>query len=158
MSTPSPDLPPPSEVRRRVLEDHVRVRLALQELRSSAEWARTGVSDRGPNLRQEAGRFTDFFFQHLEMEEEILLPTLRGVDAWGDARAERVLEEHLEQRQMLTELLEDLDRTPERLTRHARHVLWLADAIEADMLHEEESVLSEKLLHDDLVNVDSMGG
>lgn len=152
------DLPAPSEVRRQVLEDHARLRMALSELRSTAQWARTGAPERAQSLRDEAGLLTDLFFRHLEMEEAILVPTLREVDAWGEARAERVLEEHREQRQMLLDLLQDLDRAPERLGRHARYVLWLADAIEADMLHVEASVLSEELLHDDIVNVDAMGG
>ncbi len=151
-------LPIPSEVRLQVLEDHARLRIALTKLRRLADRVRAGLPEGAVLLRKEVGDFTEQFFRHLEMEEEILVPLLRVIDSWGDERAERVLEEHREQRQTFIELIEDLDRTPERETRHARHVLWLCDALEVDMLHEEAGVLSESLLRDDVVTIDGMGG
>jgi len=152
------ELPVPSEVRLRVLEDHGRLRIALSKLRRLAQQVGAGLAGGSLKIRRELRSFADQFFRHLQMEEEVLLPVLRNVDSWGKERAERVLEEHREQRQTLLELLEDLDRTPQRVTRHVRHVLWLCDALEADMLHEEAGVLSESLLRDDVVVIDGMGG
>ncbi len=148
----------PSQVRLKVLEDHARIRRQLREVRAAAEWARTGAPERAEPMRAEARSFADLFLRHLAMEEEVLVPTLREVDIWGDARADRVLQEHEEQRETFQELMNELEREQVAVSRVAQHVLSLADSIEADMIHEEETVLHEKLLKDDVINVDPCGG
>ncbi len=147
----------PSELRRRVLEDHARLRPGLRELRAAAEWARTGDPERRDTLRREAADFAIRFFRHLEMEEQELVPVLRRIDAWGDERARRVIEEHVEQRGALVDLLAELDDPSLSLERSARRVLEVVAAIEADMIHEEETVLHENLLRDDVVSLDASG-
>ena len=148
----------PSEVRRLVLEDHARLRLRLRDLRAAAEWAGTGDPSRGAELLREAELFADLFFRHLEMEEAQLLPLLRTIDAWGSERARLVLDEHREQRRLLLGYVRDLHDPHSGLARLARETLALIADIEADMLHEEESVLSEDLLRDDVISLDPMGG
>ncbi|MCP5060751.1 MAG: hypothetical protein GY937_28990 [bacterium] len=148
----------PSEVRRLVLEDHARLRLRLRDLRAAAEWAATGDPSRGAELLREAELFAERFFRHLDMEEVQLVPLLRTIDAWGNERAELVLEEHREQRRLLLGFVEDLRDPHNALARLARETLSLISRIEAEILHEDESVLSEDLLRDDVIALDPMGG
>ncbi len=148
----------PSEIRRMVLEDHARLRLLLRDLRAAAEWARTGDRTRSVELKREAERFADRFFRHLDMEERFMVPLLRTVDAWGEERAQLVLDEHRDQRKLLLSYVQELSKPNADIGRLARRTLFLIADIETDMLHEEESVLSENLLRDDVVTLDPMGG
>lgn len=148
----------PSEVRRLVLEDHARLRIRLRDLRAAAEWAGTGDPSRGAELLREAERFAELFFRHLEMEEAQLVPLLRTIDAWGNERADLVLREHREQRLPLLGFVEELRDPRQGLARLARETLALISRIEAEILHEDETVLSEDLLRDDVISLDPMGG
>jgi len=148
----------PSEVRRTILDDHAALRARFADLRdllgalrqdrdSSPEDAtREQVQELAAALRQR-------FLRHLELEESTLVPALRRTDSWGEERARRVLAEHADQRRRLDELIEhlaDADCSDAALTIELESLL---EDLLTDMEHEERSVLSERLLRDDVITL-----
>ena len=86
----------------------------------------------------------------------MLRPLLREVDAWGPARVETMDEEHRTQRAALDELSclaldHDVDRT-------VQHVEEFIRRLRADMEQEEHRALSEEVLRDDIIIIDTFLG
>ena len=98
----------PSHVRQLILQDHERIRLGIAAMHEAAESAQAGVCGALERLREETDRFCARFLRHLDLEEAVLVPALREVDAWGDARADVILNEHAVQRITIETLVEDL--------------------------------------------------
>ncbi len=148
----------PSQVRRRILEDHEHLRGALNALEALADALVAG--DREPVAAALAALhgMKDRFFDHLDLEEAIMVPALRDADAWGPERAQLVLDEHREQRAELEEMVRELDRPdvlPETIGRRIH--AWI-EALRVDMEHEEAAVLSPDLLRDDVIAIDLEAG
>jgi hypothetical protein len=89
---------------------------------------------------------------HTRLEDDVLAPTLREIDAWGPVRANMLLEHHDQQRKDLERLLQLYAhlRDPGDI---ANITLELIADIRADMRHEEQSLLSPTLLRDDVIAV-----
>lgn len=144
----------PSQIRRRILEDHARLRERFSELDEVARRILEGEAELAPRLRSLAEGVREEFLAHLDLEDAILVPALREVDAWGPERAEKLATEHREQRALLQRLLRglaDLDRPLEELALDLRRLV--ADLM-VDMAHEEKSELDPHLLRDDIVEDD----
>jgi iron-sulfur cluster repair protein YtfE (RIC family) len=107
-------------------------------------------------LRSVLRTFHDAFLRHLQHEETVLRPILIDVDAWGPARVAAMDEEHAAQRTALAQLSrlaleEDLDST-------VQHVEEFARRLRADMDGEERHSLSEEVLRDDIIVIDTFMG
>jgi hemerythrin-like domain-containing protein len=109
-------------------------------------------------LRSDVERFMNRFRRHLALEDRILVPTLREIDAWGEERARRVEQEHSEQRGTIQAILDGLRNPNVDAADLARDVLRLITDLYTDMAQEEEAVLHEDLLRDDIVAIDAQTG
>ena len=103
----------PTEVRAHILEDHAALREELASLERLAREVLDGRTSSAGRLRDEGCRFHDALARHMQWEDAHLKPLLREIDAWGEERARRLEEEHLEQRELLARSLDHL-RDPQR--------------------------------------------
>jgi iron-sulfur cluster repair protein YtfE (RIC family) len=145
--------PRPSAVRERILGEHVRLREQLGKLQVLAAWLR---DDPAPLLavQRVSRRLLAELDAHIQLEDTVLAPALRDVDAWGPIRERELLTHHVEQRNLLHQLLADYDTCSGDCPRVAELTLsWISDVV-TDMDHEERSIISQNLLRDDLVAVD----
>ena len=143
----------PSEVRQRILNDHQVIKIMVSEVRDLALRIQVGEEHLSARLRECGQNLYERFCQHIDLEDAILIGALRDVDAWGEERADELRNEHQEQREVLTYLLERLLDASQPQTLMVNDLLnftaWLRD----DMRHEEEMILHEDLLRDDVVGI-----
>jgi hypothetical protein len=131
----------PSEVRRRVLEDHARLREGITKLREVADTADLDA------LRASARAFFAQLETHMAMEDHELAGVLRTIDAWGPERAARLARDHAAQRVWIRSYDAFIGKcTSHRLARD-RILTFLAE-LEDDMTREEARDLNEDLLAD----------
>ncbi len=144
-------------MRRRILEDHARLRVLIAELDDVALRVMDGDRRLALRMRALAEGLRDTFLHHLDLEDGVLVPVLRTLDAWGTDRAARLAAEHRAQRERfgrhLGELV-DQSRAPEDV---AADLHALAIELLLDMLHEEKTVLDADLLRDDPVENSGTG-
>ncbi len=148
----------PSEVRRRILEEHARLRGLLSEVESLVELLRQGHEEMEPSLRERGTELHDFFLRHLELEDVILVTALREADGWGDERAGLIACEHREQRELMSQIharLIDGGCPGQTL---ARELGELSVRIREDMCEEERVMLDERVLRDDVIAIDVKTG
>jgi hypothetical protein len=143
----------PSEIRRRILDEHADVRVLVNHALDAAQAAvvlgKTGI----PALCEAATALYIRLRNHMAYEEAVLVPALRDADAWGEQRVQAFLAEHQVQRTVLAKLIalgNDATKTAAEL---AGRVVLLVGRIKADMDEEEREVLDPNLLRDDLVVV-----
>jgi hypothetical protein len=146
----------PSDVRTRVLAEHIWLSEKLCRLEASAAAVKDGNLGEAGRLRERALDLCEALLLHLATEDEILVPLLRGLDAWGEVRVERVQGDHEAQRGEVAQLCFDAEHeAPPEL---AETVLAFTHALRADMEHEERVSLGRDLLRDDTVSVDQLDG
>jgi acetoin utilization protein AcuB len=150
-------LPQPEAIRARILREHERIRSLLDHMEVLAGRLASGERSTGVRLRNWARELSSVLRAHLDLEEELLLPAIRQVDAFGDARADELLAEHAVQRQLLGRVVDELCTAPSDAAL-AVGVLELVRALRDDIVAEERDFLGEVLLRDSLVPVDSFGG
>jgi hypothetical protein len=135
----------PSQVRVRLLADHAALRQQIAKIRTSAR------TKKG-SLVEEARALAEALRQHIDREDQLLLPTLRDIDAWGPERARRLSAWHLELRERI-QALEQAFFAP-----HARaHVIAFVDQLEEDLAHEERAHLADEILRELPIRAD-LGG
>src|SRR5262245_30025003 len=133
----------PSQVRKRILHEHRVIRDQLLELETELD--KLAVDEQRLNsVILIARRLLVDLSAHTELEDAILAPALRELDAWGPVRAEMLLDHHSEQRQQFQELLAAYDKATD-FDAIARMTFELAAEVRADMLREESSLLNENL-------------
>ena len=148
----------PSQVRDRILSDHVTLRGILADLECLARDVLGGEYRMAGALRFEGEGLLEELTRHMSWEDRHLIPALQDADAWGEARVDRLHEEHAEQRALLSHALERL-RDPSRpAALVARNLLDLAAVIRQDMEDEERFALSERVLRDDVIVIDAETG
>jgi hypothetical protein len=86
---------------------------------------------------------------HNATEEGTLTPVLEVIDAWGPQRVDALVREHHAEHE---EVLAGFE--PGRVT-DVSHVRHLLAALLAHMAQEEKTLLSEKLLRDDVIQLDA---
>jgi hemerythrin-like domain-containing protein len=145
----------PSQVRRVILDEHRWLREVLADAGEIARRVEAGDHERAGHLRERAQRLRQRFLQHLDFEEEQLIPALRDADDWGEERAGLLLREHAEQRARFAALLQELHQPCSDPRPLARDVGALVRDLLADMEHEEAELLSERVLHDDPMVVEA---
>ena len=109
-------------------------------------------------LRDVARELSREMALHLAMEEELLVPVLAAIDAWGGVRVRHMQEEHERQ---LVELrrLSDAARGPYVDRRDlARDVRRFVVDLYRDMRQEERDLLHPDLLRDDPLSIDQTDG
>ena len=141
----------PSEIRSRILAEHDDLRRRLTGIETLAARAL------GENaLRAAVSQLAAALEEHLSMEDELLLPAIRDVDAWGSIRAKRMMEEHEGQR-VTIDRLNEISRGGDR-TELARSVQALRKALLEDMRREESELLHPDLLRDDVISIGQCAG
>ena len=145
-----------SQIRNLILDEHLVLRDILEEIEQALGELTRRVPGGISRLRASLRTFADAFDRHLRHEETVLRPVLADVDAWGPARVESMDEEHRAQRAALAELTrlsldEDLDCTVQSIERFIR-------TLRADMDGEEKHALSEEVLQDDIIVIDTFMG
>ena len=148
----------PSEVRRRILEDHERLRREVEQVEGLAREILKDLREPISALRAEAEGLVKRLFAHMKWEETHLLPALREADAWGAERAERLVRDHREQRNLLDFVLGRLHDPARPAEAVARDIVHLADLLREDMQAEEKDLLDERVLRDDVVAIDVVTG
>jgi hypothetical protein len=150
--------PAPSTVRAEVLAQHVTIRRRLRTVHRAA----LRVLDSGTGmttLRDEVLRLAAELSAHLAFEERTLAPLLGTLDAWGELRRERLLDEHARQRAELEAMTASCEQgTPSTLRRFALQVRRLVENLVDDMEAEEATLLHVDLLRDDLIVIDQSAG
>ena len=145
-----------SQVRSLMLDEHLVLRDVLEEIEAALGELTRRVPGGLVRLRATLRTFRDAFLRHLEHEETVLRPILIDVDAWGPARVESMDEEHRSQRAALAQLSRlaldaDVDCTVQQIEVFIRR-------IRADMEGEEHHALSEEVLRDDIIVIDTFMG
>ena len=145
-----------SQIRRIILDEHTVLRDILEEIEQTLGEMTRRVPGSITRLRASLRTFHDAFVRHLEHEETVLRPVLVDVDAWGPARVAAMDEEHAAQRAALVQLSclaldQDLDGT-------VQHVEEFVRRLRADMDGEEHHALSEEVLRDDIIVIDTFMG
>jgi iron-sulfur cluster repair protein YtfE (RIC family) len=145
----------PSEVRARILSDHDRLREDLERLESLVGELAAGRT--APTaVRADSVALVARLYSHMRWEESYLLPALREADAWGAERAERLMRDHREQRELLDFLNARLHAQAQPEALLARDVQHLIVLLRDDMREEEAELLDERVLRDDVVAVDAL--
>ncbi len=143
----------PSEVRTRILGEHIELRSVLGAVDDLARRVAIGDTAAVETLRERALELHDMFASHLDLEDRILIPAIRKADSWGPERADQLAAEHREQREFLQYMLAricDTNRPTILLSRELRNFV---ECILDDMVHEEKTILDADLLRDDVVGI-----
>ncbi|HZJ54175.1 MAG TPA: hemerythrin domain-containing protein [Myxococcaceae bacterium] len=145
-----------SQIRSLILDEHAILRDILEEIEQALGEMTRRVPGSIGRLRATLHTFQDAFLRHLNHEETVLRPVLVDVDAWGPVRVAAMDEEHTAQRAALAQLSrlalgEDLDST-------VQHIEEFVRRLRADMDGEEHHALSEEVLRDDIIVIDTFMG
>jgi len=142
----------PSQVRTRILDGHRVLRDQLAKLEGEID-ALARHEAQVESVIEAARWLLAELTAHTQLEDDVLAPALRELDAWGAVRANMLLEHHEQQREDLRRLLSIYDQ-PQDPQLVAEITLALIADIRADMHHEETGLLSAALLRDDLISLD----
>ena len=148
----------PSELRAKILGEHAIIRAAIAELEALIGAVRTGTSGAAESLVRKGCLFLEGLVRHIERENQNLVPALREIDAWGEARADEVLSEHRDQVAEVEALLEVLGDAFTGGNEAADQLEAFLSTLAADMASEERLVLSPDVLRDDVVGIDVEAG
>ncbi len=138
----------PSKARKRLLAEHDALRTLLARAEQIAADILRGAA--APTaLRDVLQMCRNEFAAHNASEEELLGPILKHDFAWGQARIDRMFEEHRAEHAEIRAALTGPD------LRVAPRIAELREMIEAHMAAEERTFLSRGVLRDDVVTVES---
>ena len=125
----------PSLVRARILRDHGVLRAKLEQLQRLALEAGGGSSAAAERAVELARALFEELADHLDIEEQVLVPMLREADAWGELRAGELARHHETQWQELKELRARADSSS--VLALAAELAALVMALRSDMLAED---------------------
>ncbi len=131
--------------RRGILAQHVHLRDLLERARALAEATLDGEASAPDAVASAVGDVRSAMEVHLTFEEAVLLPLFRDDLPLGPIRAERLVDEHLRQREMLGALHKEACHHPELPTLAAKLAV-LTSWLLADMNEEERSLLDPDVL------------
>ena len=140
-----------------ILAQHVQIRELLDRSHKTATAALMGEPLAPDAVPSAIGDIRTTMDAHLAFEEKVLLPLLRDDLPVGPERADRLLEEHRRQRQMLAALHGEALADPKLPSLAARLEIltqWLVE----DMEEEERCLLIPDVVRDDIVVVDQSCG
>lgn len=143
--------------RRGILWQHERLRTLLDKARVLADARLDGELFAPDAVASAIGDIHSAMEVHLKFEEAVLLPLLRDDLPIGPERADRLVEEHVQQRGMLAALHKEASSQPELpllASKLAALIAWLL----ADMMEEERSLLNPDAVRDDVVVINQNSG
>jgi hypothetical protein len=132
---------------------HAQIRTLLWKARTVAELA---LDDSAPSPDAVASAIGDLratIEVHLTFEEKVLLPLLREDLSIGLQRADRLVDEHRRQRQMLATMHREACAFPQ-LPILAAKLAFLASWLLTEMIEEEHSLFVPDVVRNDKVVVD----
>ena len=134
----------PSEVRAKILDEHAEIRGRMVAIRQLLGRIEAGHEDARAPLSDATMGLFDALAKHLDHEDQLLVPILETIDAWGKERARRLSEEHEAQRMWI-------DRNRHRVANAnpaqvVAAVETFLQRLEQDMSIEEQTTLSADLL------------
>ena len=142
---------------RGILWQHERLRGQLAHARAVADAALDGDPPAPDAVASAIGDIRSTLEVHLTFEEAVLLPLLRDDLPLGPQRADRLLEEHARQRQVLEGLHGEARAHPELPTLAAK-LAFLTSWLLADMGEEERCLLIPEVIRDDQITIDQTCG
>jgi hypothetical protein len=143
--------------RRGILGQHERIRVLIEKARGVAELALDGVARAPDTVASMIADLRSTLDAHLTFEERVLLPLFRDDLPVGPQRADRLLDEHQRQRDMLAALDREATAFPELPTLAAK-LAFLTSWLISDMAEEERALLDPDVVRDDVVSVDQNTG
>jgi hypothetical protein len=144
----------PSEIRRRILNQHREIETELRLLQAFSD-AEPFDLDR---VRGQTHRLLPMLTAHRALEDQVLAPALIEADAWGDVRTASLAEHHEVQEAHIRVLSRRILREPVPTISVRNAVSALVSLLEAEMRQEEAELLRPEILRDDVVAMDAMGG
>jgi len=141
----------PSELRARVLTEHVQLRKLLSETIGVATRTLAGEKTNPARLHAKARQLRAALLAHIDMEDKLLYPAIVDVDAWGPVRGDRMRHEHGQQRAALARFAAVEWRVT--TVELARALDDLGNQILEDMHQEEQELLDPDLLRDDVIAI-----
>ncbi|OFZ13236.1 MAG: hypothetical protein A2Z20_09295 [Bdellovibrionales bacterium RBG_16_40_8] len=132
-----------SVVRKTILEEHALIKGKLSELEKLV------TQEKAQSIKNVFEEFSSLFLKHLVTEENLLVPALADIDAWGSIRVEKLGEEHAEQSRILKDLQTLVQE--KSFTEYKKDLTLFIKSIYEDIEREEKDFLSADLLKDDLV-------
>lgn len=145
----------PSEIRRRILEEHHALRQELHELALLVEEVRAGKPP-GP-LRSALLDVTEHLLTHMQTEDSILAPALLETDAWGPWRVSQMKAHHERDRERVEGLQRALQDDSVDANALVRAAVGLISELHTEMADEDKTLLHPDILKDDLITV-AFGG
>ncbi|MEA2698295.1 MAG: hypothetical protein QOI66_2566 [Myxococcales bacterium] len=142
---------------RAILSQHEKIRLLLTRARSVADAALDQLPVAPDAVASVIGDLRSTMEIHLTFEERTLLPLLEADPPLGPERAQRLREEHRQQRHMLATIHGEASAHPTLPTLAAK-LVFLAAWLIADMNEEERCLLVSDVVRDDSVAVDQNTG
>lgn len=130
------------ELREHFLHDHAELRGKADVLKSLALQVVRGDEDLGAALRLKGTDLQLRLIDHMRWEESQIAPYLRRVDPGAADLADRLFEEHQQQRERLAQSLMALSGAGPKPDELARHILDLVRWLERDMAEEETRLLA----------------
>jgi hypothetical protein len=149
--------PRPSSVRTCILEQHHALAQKLDHVQqSAAALAAAGHAslERAIALGRELCRE---FAAHIELEDRLLVPALREVDAWGEIRVQELARTHGQQQEEL-QALPLSEPCPVEPCALAARLIAIIEALRADMMREQQGLLTPEVLRDDVLGIDVEDG
>lgn len=133
------------DIRKRISTDHAVLRGLCRALVAVARAAERNEEHR-PVIRDVLGQLCAEVERHFQYEEEVIVPLIREVDAWGPVRVERLFQVHAEQRSVLVALASDAEDGGRNADDLADEVVWFFQRFEQEMADEEERLLNAEAL------------
>ncbi len=146
----------PSEIRKRILDQHQTLRTLLDALEKGVARLKSGETGLSEELKARAQELHESLCRHIADEEALLLPELEEADGFGPARVAALREEHVEQRGALAEITDAIAHSTEPQVLATRLDALIA-RIRQDMEEEEATHLSPTVLKDDIITAGFIG-
>jgi len=140
-----------SEIRDEIAGQHDELRRLLGEIETLAKRFEKSAEDDGEigrNLRDRGRVLYEKFSAHLDTEQALLEPVLQKSGPAGERLADRLRNEHDEQRELLRYLMDRLVQRPKPTILIARELQHFAGFLRYEMAHEEETLLAPSVLKD----------
>ena len=147
----------PSEVRSRILRDHEALSERLTALQRFADEAVESNGEACARTREFACGVVEELADHLDVEEQLLVPMLRDMDAWGPLRADELRQHHDQQWRGLKRL-RDRVSSPLQPPELAAHIALMVQLLQHELAQEAHELLTPEILRDDVLGIDVEDG
>lgn len=146
----------PGQIRSLILDEHAMLRDLLEDIEEGFADVEARTPGSLGRVIVRVHRFYGALLKHIAHEELVLRPAVAVADAWGTARVEKMDQDHRSQRETIRSLAaltftSDVDAKLRRVRDFTR-------TIGKEMDSEERGCLSEEVLRDDVIVIDSFTG